>query len=252
MSQNSSSLKMLLISLCLMAAFALPAKAEFDINKEVNGWNKQIGEQLEGLGNFMGKFGENMSEGARTLGNEVTREPATSRPATSRADTPKGTTPKSVDQITTGSTRKVVSISDQYGSGTIIVRTSTRKLYYVLSPGRALEYGVGVGREGFQWGGQSHISRKQEWPSWRPPAEMIERERVKNKREIPAFMPGGPENPLGARALYLGNSLYRIHGTNQAQTIGGAVSSGCIRMRNNDVIDLYERASVGAKVYVYH
>ncbi|MGI9374354.1 MAG: L,D-transpeptidase [Hyphomicrobiales bacterium] len=213
-----------------MVGLALPAEAEFDINKQVEGLNKQIGEGLDGLGDFVSQFGNNMGEGVLTIA-------------------PK--TPK-VDNITTGSTRNVVAVSEEYGPGSIVVRTSTRKLYYVLSPGRALEYGVGVGRQGFQWGGVSYISRKKEWPSWRPPAEMIERERVQNNREIPEFMPGGPENPLGARALYLGSTLYRIHGTNQAQTIGGAVSSGCIRMRNKDVIDLYERVAIGSKVYVYH
>lgn len=159
---------------------------------------------------------------------------------------------KDAGQLITGSTRDVVPISRQYGPGTIIVKVSERKLYYILSSGRALRYGVGVGREGFQWGGESYVSRKQEWPDWRPPKEMIERERVQNNRDIPEFMPGGPDNPLGARALYLGQTLYRIHGTNESQTIGRAVSSGCIRMRNEDVIDLYERVSVGSKVYVYH
>ncbi len=225
-----SLFKSFMISMCVLVGLALPAKAEFDINKQVEGLNKQIGEGLEGLGDFVSQFGSNMGEGVRTMTPE---------------------TPK-FDNITTGSTRSVVSISEEYGSGSIVIRTSTRKLYYVLSPGRALEYGVGVGRQGFQWGGVSYVSRKKEWPDWRPPAEMIERERVENNREIPEFVPGGPENPLGARALYLGSTLYRIHGTNQAQTIGGAVSSGCIRMRNKDVIDLYERVAIGSKVYVYH
>jgi len=133
--------------------------------------------------------------------------------------------------------------------GTIIIDTSTRHLYLVQSNGTARRYGVGVGKQGFEWSGTQRISRKAEWPSWTPPTEMIIRERKKG-RELPAFMPGGPENPMGARALYLGSTLYRIHGTNQPWTIGQAVSSGCIRMRNEDVMDLYERARTGAKVIV--
>ena len=240
MSPHFSIMKTMIISICLMVGLAMPATADSEFDKKVEGWNKEIGEQLSGLGDFMNDFGKNMGDGVKTF------TPSTKKKA-----------PRS-DNITTGSISpkknapQVVAISEKYGSGTIVVQTSTRKLYYVLSPGRAIQYGVGVGRDGFQWGGVSYISRKKEWPSWRPPAEMIERERVKNNREIPEFMPGGPENPLGARALYLGSTLYRIHGTNQAQTIGGAVSSGCIRMRNQDVIDLYERASIGSKVYVYH
>jgi lipoprotein-anchoring transpeptidase ErfK/SrfK len=113
----------------------------------------------------------------------------------------------------------------------------------------ARRYGVGVGREGFEWSGTNKISRKAEWPDWRPPAEMRERERKKGKK-LPIVMAGGPGNPLGARALYLGDTLYRIHGTNQPHTIGMAVSSGCIRMRNEDVMDLYERVGVGTKVIV--
>jgi len=229
MSSKLSFIKTIIASALVLVALAMPGRAEFDFNKQFDGVSEQVGEQLNGLGNFFDQFGKDMSEGVKA----VTPEP-------------------DIAKITTGSTRDVVAIDANYEPGAVVIRTSTRKLYYVLSPGRALQYGVGVGREGFQWGGESHISRKKEWPDWRPPKEMIERERVKNNREIPEFMPGGPENPLGARALYLGATLYRIHGTNQAQTIGGAVSSGCIRMRNKDVIDLYERVAVGAKVYVYH
>lgn len=133
--------------------------------------------------------------------------------------------------------------------GSIIIDTNTRYLYLVLGNGKARRYGVGVGKAGFEWRGTENISRKAEWPSWRPPAEMIARERKKG-RELPAYMEGGPANPLGARALYLGSTLYRIHGTNQPWTIGQAVSSGCIRMRNEDVMDLYERTKIGAKVIV--
>ena len=133
--------------------------------------------------------------------------------------------------------------------GTIIVNTIERRLYLVQHGGKARRYAVGVGKPGFEWAGSHKVSRKSEWPDWRPPAEMIARERKKG-RELPAFMAGGVNNPLGARALYLGSSIYRIHGTNQAWSIGKAVSSGCIRMRNEDVMDLYDRVPVGAKVKV--
>ncbi len=138
----------------------------------------------------------------------------------------------------------------KYAPGTIIVRTPERALYYVLPDGKALRYDVGVGKEGMQWSGNAKIVMKKEWPSWRPPQQMIEREAAKG-HIIPEFMEGGPENPLGARAMYIGGTLFRIHGTNNAASIGGAVSSGCIRMMNTDVIDLYERVDVGSRVYVY-
>ena len=149
------------------------------------------------------------------------------------------------------STKQVVAFdSGTYAPGSIIVKTPERALYLVMPDGKALRYKVGVGREGFQWSGDGRISAKAEWPDWRPPARMIEREKAKGNI-LPAHMPGGPNNPLGARALYIGGTLFRIHGTNAAETIGGAVSSGCIRMLNNDVIDLYDRVKVGARVYVY-
>src|SRR5262245_8878959 len=129
--------------------------------------------------------------------------------------------------------------------GTIVVHQSQRLLFLVQGNNRALGYGIGVGREGFQWAGLLKISRKAEWPDWTPPAEMIARQPY-----LPRFMAGGPGNPLGARALYLGSTVYRIHGTNQPQTIGSAVSSGCFRLVNNDVIDLYDRVPVGTKVVV--
>ena len=142
--------------------------------------------------------------------------------------------------------KKLVSFDGQFKPGTIVVRTAYRKLYYVLGDGQAIEYGVGVGREGFTWSGSMRVSRKSEWPDWRPPEEMIARQ-----PDLPAFMPGGPDNPLGARALYLGDTLYRIHGTAERGTIGMAVSSGCIRMLNEEVIDLYSRVEVGTEVYVF-
>ena len=129
--------------------------------------------------------------------------------------------------------------------GTIIVHTSERFLYLVQPGGRAMRYGIGVGREGFQWQGLLKISRKQEWPDWTPPPEMIARQPY-----LPRFMAGGPGNPMGARALYLGSTVFRIHGTNQPETIGEAISSGCFRLVNNDVIDLFERVPVGTKVVV--
>ena len=129
--------------------------------------------------------------------------------------------------------------------GTIIVQTSERYLYLVQGGNRALRYGIGVGRDGFQWKGLVKIARKQEWPDWRPPPEMIERQPY-----LPRFMAGGPGNPLGARAMYLGATVYRIHGTNQPETIGSKVSSGCFRLINPDVIDLYDRVPVGTRVIV--
>jgi lipoprotein-anchoring transpeptidase ErfK/SrfK len=141
--------------------------------------------------------------------------------------------------------RQVVLYRSTEPPGTIIVHTAERVLYVVQPNGRALRYAIGVGREGFQWQGLLHITRKQEWPDWTPPPEMIERQPY-----LPRFMAGGPGNPMGARALYLGTTVYRIHGTNQPQTIGSAVSSGCFRLINADVIDLYERTPVGTKVIV--
>ncbi|QPC86835.1 L,D-transpeptidase family protein [Mesorhizobium sp. NBSH29] len=133
--------------------------------------------------------------------------------------------------------------------GTIVIDTTQNFLYHVQAGGKARRYGVGTGKPGFEWAGTHKVTQKRQWPDWRPPAEMIARERAKG-RILPAHMEGGPENPLGARALYLGSTLYRIHGTNQPWTIGGAVSSGCIRMRNEDVSELYNMVKVGTKVIV--
>jgi lipoprotein-anchoring transpeptidase ErfK/SrfK len=129
--------------------------------------------------------------------------------------------------------------------GTIIINTRERFLYLVLEGGEARRYGIGVGRPGFTWAGVHKVTAKREWPDWRPPDEMLKR-----RPDLPHFVAGGPDNPLGARAMYLGSTLYRIHGSNEPWTIGRAVSSGCIRMRNEDVIDLYERVSIGTKVLV--
>jgi len=141
--------------------------------------------------------------------------------------------------------RQLVFYRTSEAPGTIIIQTAERYLYLVQGANRAMRYGIGVGRDGFQWQGLVKISRKQEWPDWRPPPEMIERQPY-----LPRFMAGGPGNPLGARAMYLGATVYRIHGTNQPQTIGSAVSSGCFRLVNPDVIDLYDRVPVGTKVIV--
>jgi lipoprotein-anchoring transpeptidase ErfK/SrfK len=146
--------------------------------------------------------------------------------------------------------RETVAYNGPHGPNTIIVSTSERRLYYTLGDGRAIKYGVGVGREGFQWSGTHRVTRKAEWPTWTPPAPMIKRQ--PHLAKYAGGMPGGPDNPLGARALYIGNTLYRIHGTNEAWSIGQALSSGCIRMANEDVIDLYERVKVGARVVVTH
>ena len=141
--------------------------------------------------------------------------------------------------------KQEVAYAGPHRAGTIVIDTPNRYLYLVKGDGRALRYGIGVGRPGFEWAGVKSVTRKAEWPDWRPPAEMLKR-----RPDLPRHMAGGPDNPLGARALYLGSSLYRIHGTNEPETIGRAVSSGCIRMRNEDVVDLYGRVRVGAKVVV--
>lgn len=129
--------------------------------------------------------------------------------------------------------------------GTIIINTRERRLYYILGDGRAIRYGIGVGRDGFTWRGEKTVTAMREWPGWTPPPQMRQRQPY-----LPHYMPGGIENPLGARAMYLGSTLYRIHGSNEPETIGQAVSSGCFRMTNDDVIDLYNRVQVGTRVVV--
>jgi lipoprotein-anchoring transpeptidase ErfK/SrfK len=142
-----------------------------------------------------------------------------------------------------------VAYGGKHKPGTIVIDTRDNFLYLVEKNGKARRYGVGTGKPGFEWAGTHKVTRKREWPDWYPPSEMIAREKAKG-RYLPTHLAGGIENPLGARALYLGSTLYRIHGTNQPWTIGGAVSSGCIRMRNEDVVDLYERVPVGTTVVV--
>lgn len=141
--------------------------------------------------------------------------------------------------------RQMVVWRGLHRPGTIVISTSQRRLYYVLGQGRAIQYGIGVGRPGFTWTGTKTVSMKREWPDWSPPAAMLRR-----RPDLPRYMKGGLGNPLGARALYLGSSMYRIHGSNEPETIGYAVSSGCIRMTNADVIDLYNRTRIGTRVVV--
>jgi lipoprotein-anchoring transpeptidase ErfK/SrfK len=141
--------------------------------------------------------------------------------------------------------RQTVSFAGNYAPGTIFIDTAERRLYLVLANGQALRYGIGVGRDGFRWSGVHRISAKKEWPSWTPPSQMLAR-----RPDLPRHMAGGIDNPLGARAMYLGSTLYRIHGSNEPETIGQAVSSGCFRMTNDDVTDLYSRVSIGTTVIV--
>ncbi len=141
--------------------------------------------------------------------------------------------------------RGIIDYRTSEKAGTVIIDTPNTYLYYVLGRGKAVRYGIGVGREGFTWSGVQTISRKAKWPDWKPPPPMLKREPY-----LPRFFAGGPHNPLGARAMYLGGTIYRIHGTNQPQTIGERVSSGCIRMTNEDVVDLYDRVKIGTKVIV--
>jgi lipoprotein-anchoring transpeptidase ErfK/SrfK len=141
--------------------------------------------------------------------------------------------------------RTTVNFTGNYAPGTIYINTAERRLYLVLANGQALRYGIGVGRDGFRWSGTHRITAKKEWPSWTPPSQMLRR-----RPDLPRHMGGGIDNPLGARAMYLGSTLYRIHGSNEPETIGQAVSSGCFRMTNEDVTDLYSRVSVGTTVVV--
>jgi lipoprotein-anchoring transpeptidase ErfK/SrfK len=142
-------------------------------------------------------------------------------------------------------TRTTVSVPANYKPGSILINTAERRLYFMLGNGQALRYGIGVGRDGFRWSGVHRVTAKKEWPSWTPPPQMLRR-----RPDLPRHMKGGEDNPLGARALYLGSTLYRIHGSNEPETIGQAVSSGCFRMTNADVIDLYDRVQLGATVIV--
>jgi lipoprotein-anchoring transpeptidase ErfK/SrfK len=177
------------------------------------------------------------------MARALAQEPASDE--SSVADQPGREPAPGEEQLPPQFERQLVFFRTSAAPGTIIIHTDERFLYLVQGNNRALRYGIGVGREGFQWSGQQKIARKLEWPDWRPPPEMIERQPY-----LPRFMAGGPGNPLGARAMYLGATVYRIHGTNQPETIGTAVSSGCFRLVNPDVIDLYGRVPVGTKVII--
>ncbi|MGQ3356273.1 MAG: L,D-transpeptidase [Phreatobacter sp.] len=175
-------------------------------------------------------------------GDQIIFDPATNAPMRIAPRTDGGPRPGAgVSAIP----RETVAFTGRYAPGTIVINTQERRLYLVQAGGTAIRYGVGVGRPGFSWGGNQTITRKAEWPDWRPPAQMLRR-----RPDLPRFMAGGPDNPLGARALYLGSSLYRIHGSNEPHTIGTAVSSGCFRLTNDDVTDLYSRVRVGTRVVV--
>jgi lipoprotein-anchoring transpeptidase ErfK/SrfK len=179
--------------------------------------------------------------GAQTLG--YAQEPQFTGPLSNLSS--RGATYEQDASIPEHLRKSVVAYDTREAPGTIVIDTGNTYLYYVLGQGRAIRYGVGVGREGFTWSGVQSISRKAEWPDWIPPAEMIARQPY-----LPRWIGGGPGNPLGARAMYLGSSVYRIHGTNDPTTIGKFVSSGCIRMTNDDVIDLFARANIGTRVVV--
>ncbi|MGY8662539.1 L,D-transpeptidase [Bradyrhizobium sp. UFLA05-109] len=167
-----------------------------------------------------------------------------SAPAPISVPAPQVETPKVAD-VPGAFIRQVVDCASHQTPGTVIIDIKNTFLYFVLNDTQAMRYGIGVGREGFTWSGEQTVARKTEWPDWRPPAEMLVRQPY-----LPRFMAGGPGNPLGARAMYLGETEYRIHGTNKPDTIGKRVSSGCIRLTNEDVVDLYERVKVGSKVIV--
>jgi lipoprotein-anchoring transpeptidase ErfK/SrfK len=192
---------------------------------------------VAGIGLAIGAVGGALAQGAKTLPQEtldVVDEPG--RVSTEEAVISEGPY-----------ARQVVFFRSNEPPGTLVVQTSERFLYLIQGNNRALRYGIGVGREGFQWSGLVRVSRKSEWPDWRPPPEMIARQPY-----LPRFMAGGPGNPMGARALYLGSTVYRVHGTNQPETIGHAISSGCFRLANGDIIDLYERVPINTKVVIRH
>ena len=192
---------------------------------------------IAGIGLAVGFFGGSLAQGAKTLPQEtldIGDEPG--RISSEEAVVSEGPY-----------ARQVVFFRSNEPPGTLVVHTSERFIYLIQGNNRALRYGIGVGREGFQWSGLVRVSRKSEWPDWRPPPEMIARQPY-----LPRFMAGGPGNPMGARALYLGSTVFRVHGTNQPETIGHAISSGCFRLANGDIIDLYDRVPINTKVVVRH
>lgn len=182
------------------------------------------------------------------LGIFVFSIPAIAAPAGDREFSPSALIPLAGDEDTRPlviKSARSVEFRTDHSPGTILISTSKRELHFVTGNGNAIRYKIAVGKEGFSWSGQEKITRMAMWPDWRPPAEMRKR-----RPDLPALVEGGPNNPMGARALYLGSTLYRIHGSNEPNTIGQAVSSGCIRLSNEDVIDLYARASLGSTVIV--
>jgi lipoprotein-anchoring transpeptidase ErfK/SrfK len=183
----------------------------------------------------------------RPLGRQQAIDPMTGEPAVQMAArTGSDQFERPIERVLDPRFRKQeVAYDGGQAPGTIVIDTTQRFLFHVQTGGRAMRYGIGVGRPGFEWAGRHSVTRKAEWPDWTPPSEMLKR-----RPDLPRFMKGGEDNPMGARAMYLGSSLYRIHGTNEPHTIGQAVSSGCIRMTNDDVTDLYERVRVGARVIV--
>jgi lipoprotein-anchoring transpeptidase ErfK/SrfK len=190
--------------------------------------------------------------GAFTLGLTLTTTPAKADPLNAFAFAPQAQVMPQAEEPDSDAVdlparfkRQIVAYNGSEQAGTVIIDTPNTYLYLVLGGGKAMRYGIGVGREGFTWSGVQQITRKAEWPDWNPPAEMIQRQPY-----LPRFMAGGPGNPLGARAMYLGGTVYRIHGTNNPMSIGTRVSSGCIRLTNDDVSDLYSRVGVGTKVIV--
>ncbi len=174
----------------------------------------------------------------------VAGQPAFANPQPSYAPPPVGADGR---PLASAIPRELVAYEGSYSPGTIVISTEERRLYYVLPDHQAIKYGVGVGRPGFEWSGTKTVVAKREWPDWTPPPEMLKR-----RPDLPKHMEGGIENPLGARAMYLGGTVYRIHGSNEPDSIGQAVSSGCIRMTNDDVVDLYDRVSVGTRAVVQH
>ena len=187
--------------------------------------------------------------GAVSLAGLLAATCATAAPDSRRASPPPSTVAASpfanFFAIFTAIPRTTVEFSGNQKPGTVIISTRERRLYLVLGNGQALRYGIGVGREGFTWSGTTTVTAKREWPDWTPPEQMLKR-----RPDLPRHMLGGPDNPLGARAMYLGDTMYRIHGSNEPNTIGTAASSGCIRLTNDDVIDLYNRVKIGATVIV--
>ncbi|MCS0501332.1 L,D-transpeptidase [Ancylobacter mangrovi] len=196
---------------------------------------KFVGAALVALAALSVSAAEAQMRPAASVGNQIVDVPEQPGYVPSAAE----------EQLDPAYRRQPVYFRTNEPPGTIVIHTSERFLYLVQGDNRAIRYGIGVGRDGFQWSGLQKITRKAEWPDWRPPAEMIERQPY-----LPRFMAGGPGNPLGAAALYLGGTVYRIHGTNMPQTIGMAISSGCFRLVNGDVQDLYNRVPVGTKVVI--